>query len=150
MVGASSVEEDEYVVLNDLTKCGFRNADKTTPLGFDKCVLVLTHLARFHAISFAFKDQQPERFAKLTANLSEIMFKDFVEPMDTFLRRNVGYALSTLDADRDGVVIERVKELREKITNSMVAACAERADATVLHGDCWISNLMFRKTVRSV
>lgn len=147
MVGASSADEDEYVVLNDLAKCGFRNADKTVALSFERCILVLTNLARFHAVSFALKDQEPEKIDPLTAKLPEIMFTGFEAEMDTFLRRNVGYALSTLDEAKDADVVARVKGFSETISDAMVAACAERADAVVLHGDCWISNLMFRQNV---
>lgn len=147
MVAASSSDEDEFIVLNDLRECGFSNAERTTPLSFERCVLVLKHLARLHAVSFAFKDQLPERFAKLTEPLTEIMFGEVLEPMETFLGTNVAYALQTLDNKKDAETRLRVESFAKEYCASMVAACAEREDAVVLHGDCWISNLMFRQRV---
>lgn len=145
-IAASSVYEDEYVLLNDLNLQGFKNSDRPTALHFDKCVAVLKTIAKFHAISFAMKDQQPERLAKLTSKLSEITFtKPINEELDLFLKRNVGYSLTTLDPEKDKVIIKKLMKFRENYASFMAECCAEKEDAIVLHGDCWISNIMFRR-----
>lgn len=145
-VAASSVYEDEYVLLNDLSLQGFQNSDRPTPLHFDKCVAVLKTIAKFHAISFAMKDQQPEKLAKLTSKLNEIMFTAPINnSFENFLKKNVEYSLTTLDPEKDKVIIKKLLEFRENYANFMVDCCAEKEDAIVLHGDCWISNMMFRR-----
>lgn len=150
-VAASSVYEDEYVLLNDLGLQGFQNSDRPTPLHFDKCVAVLKTLAKFHAISFAMKDQQPEKLSKLTSKLSEIMFtKPINKSFENFLKKNVEYSLTTLDPEKDKVIIKKLLEFRENYASFMVECCAEKEDAIVLHGDCWISNLMFRRNHVSI
>lgn len=147
MLSASSVNLNEYVLLNDLQHSGFRNEERTLPLSFDKCLLALTQLAHFHAVSFAFKDQQPEQFAELTKELGEIMFKDLPEAMVKFMATNIEYAISSMEEETDAETMARVKSFGEQYGESMIAACSEREDAIVLHGDCWISNLMFRRKV---
>ncbi|XP_031626607.1 uncharacterized oxidoreductase dhs-27-like isoform X2 [Contarinia nasturtii] len=145
-IAASSVYEDEYVLLNDLSLQGFKNSDRPTALHFEKCVAVLKTIAKFHAISFAMKDQQPERLAKLTSKLSEITFtKPINEELDIFLKRNVGYSMTTLDPEKDKVIIKKLMKFRENYASFMAECCAEKEDAIVLHGDCWISNIMFRR-----
>lgn len=145
-VAASSVYEDEYVLLNDLSLQGFQNSDRPTPLHFDKCVAVLKTIAKFHAISFAMKDQQPEKWSKLTTKLTEIMFtKPINQSFENFLKKNVEYSLTTLDAEKDKVIIKKLLEFRENYASFMAECCAEKEDAIVLHGDCWISNMMFRR-----
>lgn len=138
--------EDEYVLLNDLSLQGFQNSDRPTPLNFDKCVAVLKTIAKFHAISFAMKDQQPEKFAKLSSKLSEIMFtRPINKSLENFLKKNVEYSLTTLDPEKDKVIIKKLLDFREKYASFMVDCCAEKEDAIVLHGDCWISNILFRR-----
>lgn len=145
---ASSQLEDEYVILEDLSAAGYTNVDRPSALGFDKCVLVLETLARFHAISFAFKDQHFDEFTKLTEHLSEIIF---VEPVNdgfiSFLKDNIGYSLTTLDKEKDAEVICKIQEFGEVYAKSMVECCREKEDAVILHGDCWISNMMFKQNV---
>lgn len=151
MYAASNVLEDEYVLLDDLSAVGYRNMDRPTPLGFDKCAMVLTHLARFHAVSFALKDQQPDRFAQITKELKEILFVDPInEAFDGFLKNNIGYALTTLDRKRDQLTVEKIMAFGMVYGQSMVECCAERDDAVILHGDCWISNMMFKEEVSHI
>lgn len=148
---ASSAYKDEYVLLNDMSLQGFKNSDRPTPLSFDKCVAVLKTLAKFHAISFAMKDQEPEKWDKLTSKLGEIMFTAPVnQSFEDFLRRNVEYSLTTLDPVEDTTIIQKLQQFREIYAKFMVDCCAEKEDAIVLHGDCWISNMMFRRNKVSV
>lgn len=151
LVTASSVYEDEFVLLTDLSLQGFENSDRPTPLDFDKCVAVLKTIAKFHAISFAMKDQQPEKLAKLTNKMSEIMFtKPINKSFENFLKKNVEYSMTTLDPEMDKVIIKKLLEFRENYASFMAECCAEQEDAIVLHGDCWISNMMFRPNEVSV
>jgi hypothetical protein len=48
--------------LEDLSPTGYVTADRAKGLDFDHCVAVLQTLGRFHALSFAMKDQDPEGF----------------------------------------------------------------------------------------
>lgn len=147
---ASACASDEFVLLNDLSSEGFANVDRPTPLDFQRCRLVLQHLAHLHAISFAMKDQQPDELARLTDGgaLDEIIF---VEPLnakfESFLQDNVRYVQSTLNDpinQEDVPVASKIFEFGREYGQFMVRCCAERQDAVVLHGDCWISNMMFK------
>lgn len=49
-------------MLEDLSPAGYVTADRAKGLDFDHCIAVLQTLGRFHALSFAMKDQDPEGF----------------------------------------------------------------------------------------
>lgn len=148
MILASSEIENEFILLNDLCSSGYTNMDRPTPLDFDNCVWVLTNLAKFHAISFAFKEQNGILFDKLVEPLTEILF---VKPIDNgfnaFLKNNLDYSLTTLDKDLDKEVIEKLVGFSDIYGEFMAECCYEREDAVVLHGDCWISNILFKDNV---
>ena len=68
------VDLNECIFLEDLNNRGFEMLDfhsKETTI--DHVRLFLIALAKFHAISFALNDQQPEKFKQLTSNLNEII-----------------------------------------------------------------------------
>lgn len=57
--------------MEDLSPAGYVTADRTKGLDFDHCIAVLQTLGRFHALSFAMKDQDPEGF-KTVASCVEV------------------------------------------------------------------------------
>lgn len=58
-------------MLEDLQAKNFTTANQLT----DQHVrLVMQALGKFHAVSFAMKQKQPEDFKKLTANMNELLF----------------------------------------------------------------------------
>lgn len=148
MISASSESLNEYILLNDLSSSGYRNIDRPTPLNFNKCVAVVTNLAKLHAISFAFKEQNPVLFEKLVEPLTEILFvRPINDGFKSFLKNNLDYSLTTLDKSLDKEVLEKLLEFKEIFAEFMVECCYEREDAVVLHGDCWISNILFKDNV---
>jgi hypothetical protein len=54
--------ENDFIVLEDLSPTGYVTADRTNGLDLDHCIAALQTLGRFHALSFAMKDQDPEGF----------------------------------------------------------------------------------------
>lgn len=142
---ASSRLEDEYILLDDLKAIGFDNVHRPSPMDIDRCRFVLEHLARLHAISFAMKDQQPQQFSQLTDELKEIIF---VQPLSqtfhSFLQDNIGYVLTTLNGVNDSAAADKIRQFSKEYGSFMVRCCDERKDAVVLHGDCWMSNMMFK------
>jgi hypothetical protein len=59
--------ENDFIVLEDLSPAGYVTANRSECLDFDHCVAVLQTLGRFHALSFAMRDQDPEGFETLAS-----------------------------------------------------------------------------------
>ncbi|KAJ4427556.1 hypothetical protein ANN_25204 [Periplaneta americana] len=57
------MEQSGYVMLN-----------KRQPLDMPHVYMVLKELGRFHALSFAFKDQDPQKFIALKSSIAETVF----------------------------------------------------------------------------
>jgi hypothetical protein len=150
IIAASTDLMNEYIILKDLVEQeqgGYENAHRPTALDFDKCALVLSTLAKLHACSFAMKDQEPEKFNKITSELTEILFSQPINKfLQTFLEKQVDYGLTTLDLHNsdDQVVKDKLLEFQQKFGLIMAECVNSKEDAVVTHGDCWISNIMFR------
>lgn len=147
----SIVPEKEYIILNDLRIEGFEAIERPTPLSFKKCSLVLENLARFHAISFAFKNNDPVNFEKISNQLDEITFGP--RPNASFpniVNKTCQIFLPKLK-EKYPEYVDQVEEFSKNYMENMKFCCnsSTEEDAVVLHGDCWISNLMFRKIVRN-
>lgn len=135
-------ELEECILLEDLSVRGFSIVDRfTEDITADHVYLIMKTLGKFHAISFALKDQQPDKFNELASSLTE----NFIRPTEELLRgyfaKQAELASSVLSEDEHGPVIAKVKKLFE--TNAMdVAADCLDLDATgsawvIAHGDTW-------------
>lgn len=66
--------ENDFVVLEDVSPLGFGPASRQNCIDWAECIVILKTLAKFHAISFAYKDQKKEEFTKLASVLNETYF----------------------------------------------------------------------------
>lgn len=67
-------DENGFIILEDASSLGFYNISRQHTLDWTGCTAILTSLAKFHAISFAYKDQKKEEFDKLADSLKETIF----------------------------------------------------------------------------
>lgn len=68
--------EKDFIVLEDVSPLGFGPASRQSCLDWAECTVILETLAKFHAISFAYKDQKKEEFAEIISHLNETYFGD--------------------------------------------------------------------------
>lgn len=140
---------NESVFLEDMSVRGFTMIDKSKEeVTADHVRLVMQSLGKFHAISFALKDQQPEQFKQLTSNMQEL----FVRRDDAFFRayfnKQVESASNAVSAPEDAHLLIKLKKLFEKDALDIAADCLHDSSndtgSVIVHGDAWQNNTMFR------
>lgn len=138
---------NECLLLEDLSVRGFTIINRRTEdVTADHVRLVMKTLAKFHAISFALKDQQPKKFNEITANLTEI----FIRPEETHLRDYFNLQSETVfnSVSDDAELLAKAKKFYECDAIEVAAECLNldrTGSASVIsHGDAWQNNTMFR------
>lgn len=137
--------ENKAILLEDVTVDGFDVlSEKGHEMTIDQVCMVLKSLARFHALSFAMKEMDPEKFEELVESISGYSYFDpFMDYINT-----VGEM--TIELIKDPVKRSRVEphamNLFEKFLKDRKC---DRADPynVVCHSDCWNNNLLFKYKV---
>lgn len=68
--------ENDFIALEDLSFDGYKTTDRASGFDFNHCKQIMATLGKFHAISLAIRDQEPEELNKMI---------DFVEVIFMFL-----------------------------------------------------------------
>ena len=113
-------------------------------------VLLMKALGKFHAISFALKDQQPEKLNELTNLIPERFWTIWTSP------KSESFYLSMLKRLKNVLKEENRLDLLEKFEKivgddfatsvfQLVSGAAAEPYAVICHGDVTINNTMFSK-----
>lgn len=135
------------VVLEDLRPKGFRMWNKYAPIDYQHAKLVFTQLGKFHALSFALRQQRPEVFEEFKS-LASGMFKIMTDFPDStaYHQKNYDRALETLHPDDKGEmqIIRNIRKNFPENFRSAVSAPDAEPFAVFCHGDFWNNNIMFQ------
>ncbi|XP_023023752.1 uncharacterized protein [Leptinotarsa decemlineata] len=131
----------EALVLENLKRNGFALHDKSQPMNFQHIYLVLRSYAKFHALSFALRDQQVEKFNELTADYDSILKKMILGP--GALENHYRASCDLREAGRTDLAMKC-----EEIENNRKGIFQECLDdvpteAVITHGDCHNNNFLF-------
>lgn len=148
--GGVDDELNECVLLEDLSVRNYNIIDRQTEeTTADHVHLVMKTLAKFHAISFALKDQQPEKFRTFAPKLSEIFIRTQDPFMKEYFRKQGETVIELLSAEEDAHLLNKVKKLFEKNAMEVAADCLDLekiGDGVVIsHADTWQNNTMFKR-----
>lgn len=139
-------DEAEALVFNNLRSEGYDTCNRQIPMNEDHLVMGLKEYGKFHALSFALRDQEPENFEKLTSCIDDV-FAEFViqsnfECMFKVANRNLREKLEKAGYGNLG---DRLKILDEEINDILIEYCKkETNNFVILHGDCHSNNMMFK------
>lgn len=145
--GASITNKEEAIILEDLKTEGFVLHDRKKPLDEEHISFVFAQYGKFHAISFALRDQQPDVFKKTTIDLVDVFPIVFPSVLDSIIT----HILCNADMlQQQGLKAESqlAKKVAEQMKEIIGMKCAPDDPYTVVtHGDCWSNNMMFKYDV---
>lgn len=142
------IDPCESIFLEDLTKRSFTMIDRSTGTVTAKHVqLVMQSLAKFHAVSFAMKDQQSTKFEELASNLTEVLFSRDNDNLKTYFNKAAQHTLDSVSNEGDAQLLARAKRFFERDALDLVMDCMDSNVSglvcVITHGDNWQNNQMF-------
>lgn len=146
--GSVDIDLSECILLEDLNVRGFTMVDRYTEnLTAEHVSLVMEYLGKFHAISFAMHDQQPEKFRELTKDLTELYIRCEDQNSRMFCASSMQVVLDVITKEEDSKLrLKLMKMLEKKDAIDIAFECVngDNATAVISHGDLWQNNTMFR------
>lgn len=139
----------ETLVLEDLGASGFVMVDKLHgSLTADNVNLVMAALGKFHAFSFALRDQQPEKLQAVAKELPELFLRFNDENMQKWMNSFGPAVTAQAQSMGDDRITAKVEEMfsgdvMERIYEYVDGSRSEPY-SVICHGDCWNNNTMFR------
>ncbi|KAJ8664719.1 hypothetical protein QAD02_006381 [Eretmocerus hayati] len=141
---------EDYLALLDMSNFGFTTASREEYLTLEECENILEAMARFHGISFAYKDKNSQDFLQRTGKLEEMYYTDDI--FDTWYKRLFE---TVIDIAKDALAKEYPGSEAERRFNSInprelynksVEFCSRTKAPTsvVSQGDSWAPNFMIR------
>lgn len=140
----------ESLFLEDLKRKDFEMINhRTEPLTFDHMALYLKALGKFHALSFAIKDQQPEKFKHLTSLIPEQFWTMLDSEFKIHYLVMVKRLFGALEEEKRFDLLEKFKKAAGDDYSTtifrLVSSTAADPYAVICHGDLTIFNTMYRK-----
>jgi hypothetical protein len=141
-------EPFEGLFFEDLNESGFEMFDRFKKATKEHVMLVMKSVAKFHAISFAVKDQDPEWMAPFKEMKDIFLERDGDENMKIWYNALKKQASDVLQTCENQDMIERVDkaingDLFELLGDCIFGTKAEPY-AILSHGDCWNNNMLFK------
>ncbi|XP_059611132.1 uncharacterized protein LOC132258046 [Phlebotomus argentipes] len=138
----------DYVALDDLSKYGFRSADRHDGLDFAHCSLILKALGKFHGVSLAMKDQEPEEFTELARKIEEIYYTArFKSWLNGFVKSQVLVARDAVEKEYPETEVEEkvLKFTDNDLFDLLTDITHTKSPLSVIsHGDCWAPNILVK------
>lgn len=117
---------------------------RTDALTANHVKLVMQTIGKFHAISFAMKDQEPEKLKELTSDLNEILLRTAQPEMVDFFKMLGKTLINAVDKDLADKVEKALANDPLAVAVDCVSGMNAEPYAVICHGDCWSNNTMFK------
>lgn len=132
------------IVMEDLRPKGFAMWPMQKPVPPAQCRLFVRELAKFHAISFAMKDQQPEKFEEYR-NLDDLLpALNSTSDSINLLRNSYKRAIEALESEEHKQIMRDIEARILEYFESCLGKNATEAFGVVSHGDTWNNNILYR------
>ncbi|KAJ8942639.1 hypothetical protein NQ318_013352 [Aromia moschata] len=143
LYGTVTEEPNECLVLENLKEAGYRLWNRKIPMDPDHVRMVLEEYGRLHAVSFAMKEKEPERYEEMTDGMANV-FTD-MDPIEAtaVMKGCMANGFNAIEGHPEAVeAFERFNGVVEKFLMEELKEPEEKS--VLVHGDCWCNNLLFK------
>ncbi|KAK4884214.1 hypothetical protein RN001_000485 [Aquatica leii] len=139
---------EEFIILQNLKLCGYKHYNCDMPVDLDHAVMVMRNYGRLHALSYALRDQKLHIFEQIIKNTHDDCFQNFQKhDVRAFCKDRIEQALKSLDPIKEKPAYQKFQEFSEnmfEILPKCVDSKLTDKHAVIIHGDCSLSNFMFK------
>lgn len=140
----------ESLFLEDLKLRQFEMINlRQEPLTFEHTSLLMKALGKFHAISFALKDQQPDKFKQLTGLVVEQYWPMIESQFDEHYKDMIRRFSKCLEKEKRFDLLQKYNQLVGENPHAsirkLISSTLAEPYAVICHGDLTTNNCMFRK-----
>ncbi|XP_049830761.1 uncharacterized protein LOC126272167 isoform X2 [Schistocerca gregaria] len=139
--------DHDFIILEDLSVLGFQAATGQQTYNFAHCAEVLKCIARFHGLSFAMKDQEPEEFRAAAGNLQEVWYSEALREWYRGMMKNIlNYSMQAVSLEYpDSVYEQKMREFCESAVydKAIDFVKPDKPHSVILNGDTWGPNFLF-------
>lgn len=140
---------DHVIVMEDMLVSDYYLWDKLKNIDYDRARLVMVELGKFHAVSFAIRDKNPEKLnemRKKTFNAHHKLMYSSPTAME-FLNTNMNKAINALEPHETNL-IEKLEAVKGnncfEIIDQVFSNITPEPFGVMAHGDLWNNNVMYR------
>ncbi|XP_052902739.1 uncharacterized protein LOC128310196 isoform X2 [Anopheles moucheti] len=139
---------NDFVAMDDLGQYGYKTASRAKGVGLEECQRCMRSLGRFHALSLAMKEQEPDRFHEIAHQYVEETYYDarLKSWYNNFLQVQIDIARDAMAREYPGTELERKMEKFfdcDMYDHMVYLTHARNQNSVINHGDCWMPNFMF-------
>ncbi|XP_063695697.1 uncharacterized protein LOC134827088 [Culicoides brevitarsis] len=139
------------LILQDMRRSHYFSLGKDEGATLAEATAVCQALGKFHAVSFAYRDQKPQDFAKYEKLIDPLYerMSDMEQLITCFLYPRIDEAIECLQPHEE-FRKEKLLEFRETVYQTILSyvSLEDTEDCCVIgHGDSWSQNILFKKIV---
>ncbi|KAG7296507.1 hypothetical protein JYU34_020285 [Plutella xylostella] len=139
---------NDYIILEDASLYDFGSALRQEGIDIEHCRITFKTFAKFHAMSFAMKDQEPEEFQRISNLVFETYYHERLWPWyQRFWARICGIAINAVETEYpNSKYVDKIKEFAvpERYQDMIKAACHTKETGVISHGDSWTNNFLYK------
>ncbi|XP_063366141.1 uncharacterized protein LOC134654601 [Cydia amplana] len=134
----------ETLVLEDLVAQGFENFDRQQPADLEYVTAAIDLMAKFHALSLAFHDDDPVSFKEASDMLTMDVSK--MEPIVPIMKpKSIANALAAAEGDENREKLEKIFKQEPCLFLKFMDTFRSINRNILVHGDFKPNNLMHRR-----
>lgn len=141
---SDSVQDQYLIIMENLKTASYEMWDKTVAIDFDTVGFILSELGKFHAISFAMRDQKKDIFDK-NFRIREVFFDMFKGNglVENMVSGAIQQAIDVLDDQEEIETMKYVSLNYEQWIQEYLKENAAGRFSVLNHGDLWNNNMLF-------